>query len=535
MERPQERLASGRPVERSTEAAPEGPQQVLRHVVESSPSLICLLDMDARVVYMSPAAERISGYTKAEGEGQTVWTLLQPDDPAALIEAFGTVAAGGIAPHSTIHARTKTGEPLYLDASAALLHGFGKGGSDLILAVADDATGAIQAAAAQEELEQRLQQAEKMEAIGQLAGGIAHDFNNLLLAIRGYCELAILELPDGADAAEKDIREVLVAADRATELTRQLLAFGRRQVLVPELLDLNDLIGEAVSVLGPLLGPRIELCVVPADRSVPVRADRGQLTQVITNLASNARDAMPGGGVLTISTSVAEAEALLTVADTGTGMTPATVKQIFEPFFTTKAHTGTGLGLATVHGIVDQSGGSIAVETERGLGTRFTIHLPLVQEAPAPEPPFETVPTADDEAPCSGTVLLVEDTPVVRTVVRAFLEAEGYRVLEAERGEDAVGLAHAYGGPIDLVVTDIVLPGMGGREAADELRAERPGVKVLYMSGYTNDPELQAGHLPPRAAFLQKPFSGDQLRDALRNLDLDRSTAVPDLILSNDS
>ncbi len=286
-------------------------------------------------------------------------------------------------------------------------------------------------------------------------------------------------------------------------------------------------------MLGPLLGPRIELCVVPANRSVPVRADRGQLTEVITNLASNARDAMPGGGALTITTSVAGAEALLTVADTGTGMSPATAKQIFEPFFTTKGHEGTGLGLATVHGIVDQSGGSIDVETERGLGTRFTIRLPLLQEAPEPAP--DTAPAADGDVPCSGTVLLIEDTPAVRTVVRAFLESEGYRVLEAERGEDALALAHAYGGPIDLVLTDIVLPGMDGKQAAGELRAERPGVKVLYMSGYTNDPELRTGHLPPRTAFLQKPFGGEQLRDALRGLDLDRSTAVPDLILSNES
>ena len=306
MERPPERPASERRVERSSNAALEGPLEMFRHVVESSPSLICLLDMDGRVVYMSPAAERISGYTKEEGEGQTVWSLLRPDDPAVLIEAFRTTAGGGIAPHSTIRARTKTGEPLYLDASAALVHGYGDGGSDLVLAIADDATATIEAAAAREELEERLQQAEKMEAIGQLAGGIAHDFNNLLLAIRGYGELAILELPnEGAAAAEKDIREALLAADRAAELTRQLLAFGRRQVLAPELLDLNDLIGETVSTLGPLLGPRIELCVVPADRSVPVRADRGQLTQVITNLASNARDAMPGGGALTIATSVA--------------------------------------------------------------------------------------------------------------------------------------------------------------------------------------------------------------------------------------
>jgi len=374
---------------------------------------------------------------------------------------------------------------------------------------------------------------ERLEAIGRLAGGIAHDFNNHLLAIRGYCELAILELQAGdAGAAEQDIREVLLATDRAAGLTRQLLAVGRRQVLMPEVLDLNDLLGEAVGPLGPLLGPRIELCVVPAEHPVHVHADPSQLTQVLTNLAANARDAMPGGGALTIAASAEDTEALLTVADTGTGMSPATAGQIFEPFFTTKGRESTGLGLATVRGIVDQSGGSIDVETERGLGTRFTIHLPLVRQVA--EAAADTAPAAGRAAPGSGTVLLIEDTPAVRTVVRAFLEAEGYRVLEAERAEDALALASAYGGPIDLVLTDIVLPGMNGKQAAETLRSERPGLTVLFMSGYTNDPDLQAGHLPPLTGFLQKPFSGVQLHDALRSLDLERSRPAPDLILSNE-
>ena len=383
------------------------------------------------------------------------------------------------------------------------------------------------------ELERRLQQAEKLEAIGRLAGGIAHDFNNHLLAIRGYCELAILRLQAGdAGAAEEDVREILLAADRAAGLTRQLLAVGRRQVLMPELLDLNDLLGETVGLLGTLLGPRIELCIVPADDPVLVHADRGQLTQVITNLAANARDAMPGGGAVTIATSAERAEALLTVADTGTGMSPATARQAFEPFFTTKGRESTGLGLATVQGIVDQSGGSIDVETKRGLGTRLTIRLPLVRHAP--EPNARTEPAARHEAPRGGTVLLIEDTPAVRSVVRAFLESEGYRILEAERGEDALALAAAFGGPIDLVLTDILLPGMDGKQTAEELRSERPGITVLYMSGYTNDPDLEAGCLPPRTGFLQKPFSGEQLRDALRSLDLDRSSPALDLILSNE-
>ncbi len=361
------------------------------------------------------------------------------------------------------------------------------------------------------------QQAEKMESIGQLAGGIAHDFNNLLLAIRGYGELAVRELhTQNLDAAEQDIREVLDAADRATDLTRQLLAFGRRQVLMPELLELGELISAAADLLRPMLQPQIELRVLPADGPVLVRADRSQLTQVITNLAANARDAMPDGGTLTIAVAATNTEALLTIADTGTGMGNDTAAQIFEPFFTTKAHKGMGMGLATVHGIVDQSGGSIGVETAPDAGTLFTIRLPLVRE----ESPFRTelAPVAEEGIPLAATVMLVEDTAVVRAVVRAFLEADGYRILEAERGEDALELARGHDGPIDIVLTDIVLPGMDGKQTAEELRSDRPAVTVLYMSGYTNDPELQAGHLPPRTAFIQKPFTGDQLRDALRSL-----------------
>ena len=521
-------------IARTTAAALHGTEALYRSVVESSPSLICLLDTEARVIYMSPAAERLTGYTNEEAVGQSVWSLLRPDDPPSLIDGLPAAVDGGRSQRTTIHARTKTGDDLYLDGSVALVHGYGDGNDDLILAIAHDATRAVHDAAARAELEERLQQAEKMEAIGQLAGGIAHDFNNLLLAIRGYGELAMRELEiDDAGAAEKDIQEVLLAADRAAELTRQLLAFGRRQVLTPELLDLNDLIGEAVAVLGPLLGSRIDLCVVPYDRPVHVRADRAQLADVITNLAVNARDAMPGGGALTIAVSAVDAEALLTVADTGAGMSPATAKQIFEPFFTTKGHLSTGLALATVQGFVDQSGGSIDVQTERGLGTRFTIRLPLVQDVP--EPAVDAAPSNDDDTSYQKTVLLIEDTPVVRMVVRAFLEAEDYRILEAERGEDGLALARAYAGPIDLVLTDIVLPGMDGTQAAEELRAERPDVKVLYMSGYTNDPELQSGRRLRGSGFLQKPFSGDQLRDALRGLDLDRSTAAADLILSNEA
>ena len=253
---------------------------------------------------------------------------------------------------------------------------------------------------------------------------------------------------------------------------------------------------------------------------------------MITNLAVNARDAMPGGGALTIATSVADTEALLTVADTGAGMSPATAKQIFEPFFTTKGHLGTGLALATVQDSSTRAAARSTCRRSAAWAHGSRSDLPLVQDVP--EPALDTARATGDGASAGETVLLIEDTPVVRMVVRAFLETEGYRILEAERGEDGLALARAYAGPIDLLLTDIVLPGMDGTQAADELRAERPDVKVLYMSGYTNDPELQSGRRLRGSGFLQKPFSGDELREALRDLELDRSTAA-DLILSNES
>ena len=504
-------------IARATAAALRGSEELYRHVVEGSPSVICLLDTDANVVYLSPAAERLSGYSNKEACGREVWELLQSDDEATLRETFAATAAGGVFNLTTIHAKTKAGDDLVLETTAALMRESGQG--DLVLAIAHDATKEAGAEAERKALEQRLQQAEKMEAIGQLAGGIAHDFNNLLLAIRGYGELAAREIQmNDLGTAERDIQEVLLAAERAADLTRQLLAFGRRQVLLPELLDLNDLICDTARLLGPLLDAPIELLVLPADETVLVCADRGQLTQVVTNLAINARDAMPDGGTLTIGAAAAGTEAELTVTDTGSGMSSETVAHIFEPFFTTKAGTGTGMGLATVQGIVDQSGGSIAVETQPDRGTCFTIRLPLIRAEPASDD--EETAAADDSVH-AGTVLLIEDTPIVRAVVRAFLEADGYSILEAERGEDALALARAHDGAIDVALTDIVLPGIDGRRAADELRADRPGLKVLYMSGYTNDSELLAGRLPARTAFIQKPFTGAELRAAMLSLAVD--------------
>jgi two-component system, cell cycle sensor histidine kinase and response regulator CckA len=383
-------------------------------------------------------------------------------------------------------------------------------------------------------LEQQLRQAQKLHAIGRLAGGVAHDFNNVLLAIRGYGELALRAMGRGADATQ-EVEEMLAGAERAAALTRQLLAFSRRQVLRSDTIDLRNIVREMEKMLGPLIGDDVELATELCDEPVLVQGDPGQLEQVIANLAVNARDAMPGGGRLMIRVGVAdidatqasdgaaERSAVLSVTDTGTGMDPETVEQMFEPFFTTK-DDGTGLGLATVHGIVTQSGGSIWVHTELAQGTTFKIYLPLAHGAVAqkPLPPHVLAPPAGG---LGETILLVEDDPQVRAVVGKMLESLEYRVLPAGDGEDALALAEAFDGPIDLLVSDLVMPGLGGRQVAERLRQSNPDTAVLYMSGYSDEAVVRRGVVDPNASFLQKPFATADLARRVREI-LEQRVAV---------
>jgi PAS domain S-box-containing protein len=380
-------------------------------------------------------------------------------------------------------------------------------------------------------LESQLLQAQKMEAVGRLAGGVAHDFNNVLTAIAGYAELLREDL-SADDARRADVEEILRASERAAELTHQLLAFSRRQVLAPRVLDLNAVVGDLDKMLRRLIREDIELRTALAPELGAVRADPGQLEQVILNLVVNARDAMPNGGKLTIETANAELDesyaldhptvvagphVMLAVSDTGVGMDATTQARIFEPFFTTKERgKGTGLGLATVYGIVQQSGGHIWLYSEPGRGATFKIYLPRVDQAPehlAPAPGAHEAPRGTE------TVLLVEDDETVRTLTRKRLEALGYTVLSVSAGADALNLAASHVGPIHLLVTDVVLPGMSGRELAARLESARPGLKVLYTSGYTDEAVVHHGVLDPGIAFLQKPFMSGTLarkvRDAL--------------------
>jgi len=378
----------------------------------------------------------------------------------------------------------------------------------------------------QRRLQQQLTQSQKMEAIGRLAGGVAHDFNNLLTVITSYSDLVFQDLPPD-DPRRDDVDQVRKAADGAAALTRQLLAFSRQQVLEPKVIDLNSVVDNLKKILQRVIGEDVELTTVLAAELGAVKADVSQIEQILMNLAVNARDAMPTGGQLTIETSNVDYDperqqradgsrnfVMLAVTDTGTGMDEATKAKIFEPFFTTKQPgKGTGLGLATVYAIVTQAGGFIWVYSELGHGTSFKIYLPQVDAVPT------TAAVARVDLPRgTETVLLVEDAAAVRAVARQVLQRQGYRVLEAADGEDALYLAARHQGTIDLVLTDVVMPRAGGRELAERLLAVRPDTRVLYMSGYTDDSVVRHGILEGGVAYLQKPFSPEGLARKVRDV-----------------
>jgi CheY-like chemotaxis protein len=369
-----------------------------------------------------------------------------------------------------------------------------------------------------------------MEAVGYLAGGVAHDFNNLLTIISGYSEILLPGLPP-EDPRREMVAQIQQAGERAAALTRQLLAFSRRTVLEPKILDLNELVRENEKMLRRLIGEDVQLATQLDPALTPVRVDPGQIGQVIMNLAVNARDAMPTGGKLTIETGNAALDeafaamapearpgrhVLLAVTDTGVGMTPEVRARIFEPFFTTKGPgRGTGLGLATVYGIVKQSGGFLTVHSEPGHGTAFKIYLPAVTGA---APTGKSSQGTRLLARGNETILLVEDEDVVRTMIRVVLQDAGYVVLEASRGDVALRLAEEHVGPVHLLLTDVVMPQMGGRQLVERLAPLRPGLKVLYLSGYTDDAVVRHGVLQAEVAFLQKPFTMAALTNKVRQV-----------------
>jgi PAS domain S-box-containing protein len=390
------------------------------------------------------------------------------------------------------------------------------------------------------QLEEQLRQAQKMDAVGRLAGGVAHDFNNLLMVINGYTEVLLEQLEKGCDMHSK-VQSIQQAADRAATLTRQLLAFSRKQLLELRVVDVNTVIGDMERLLRPLIGENIELITHLSPDAGHTRADAGQLEQVIMNLVVNAKDAMPEGGKLTVQSADVTVRqnfrehqfihpgryCVISVADTGIGMDKDTQSRIFEPFFTTKEKgKGTGLGLSTVYGIVKQSNGYVFVQSEVGAGTTFYVYLPRVEDTVEELTP--TLPPQSEAGGCE-TVLLVEDEESVRELVRLTLVSRGYKVLEAENGECGLHLAESFKDRIDILITDVVMPGIGGRELAKRLLELRPGISVLFLSGYTEDSVITPGVSAANTSFLQKPFTlqnlAKKVREVLRVNPLPKSIA----------
>jgi PAS domain S-box-containing protein len=486
-------------------------EERFRQLAENIREVFWLSDpVNSKILYVSPAFETVWGRScESLYASPRAWLeAIHSEDRERVRHAFLTEQVAGrydevyriVRPDGSVRWIHDRGFPVR-DATGAVYR---------IAGVAEDVT-------ERKSLEDQFRQAQKMEAVGRLAGGVAHDFNNLLTVINGYGELLLERLPAG-DSTRELIREMVVAGGRAAALTRQLLAFSRKAIIEPKILDLKALVADVDKMLHRILGEDIQLTIVTDPESGAVKADPGQVEQVILNLVVNARDAMPQGGRLTIEVRSVDLDetyarehadarsgphVLLAVSDTGCGMDAAALARIWEPFFTTKGTQGTGLGLATVHGIVKQSGGHVTVYSEVGHGTTFKAYLPRVAERPLSQiKPGQAVMPRGSE-----TVLLVEDEDGVRALTRRILEGCGYPVLEGRDGAEALRVAGQYQGPIHLLVTDVVLPRMGGREVAERLAGIHPKIRVLFLSGYTDDAVVRHGILEAEVAFLQKPFS----------------------------
>ena len=473
-----------------------------RRIIETATEGIWTFDRWESTTFVNARMGELLGMVPHDMVGRRVGDFLEESELRLMRSALQ--AEGGRTPPFDLRFTRADGTTMWGYVSTSrVIDGHGEHSGWLVM-VAD-----ISARVAVENLRMQLQQSQRLEGIGRLAGGVAHDFNNLLSVILNYAHFAGEALADRPETAA-DVAEIRRAAERAAALTQQLLVFSRRDVVKPEVLDLSEVIADMVRLLERTLGADV-LLVVDAEEGSHIRADRGQVEQIILNLAVNARDAMPGGGRLGI-TCRAVGDVLLTVTDTGAGMDEETVSRAFEPFFTTKGRgEGTGLGLATVYGIVAESGGEVSLRSAPGEGTTVLVRLPRAAEGPADRPGTESHTAAG-----SGNgrrVLLVEDEPAVRTLTARILRGAGYEVVEAPGGQEALAVG---GDGVDVLLTDLVMPGMSGKEVAETLRAQVAELPVLYMSGYTEDALLREGIRDDRIAVLEKPFTADGLLDALR-------------------
>jgi PAS domain S-box-containing protein len=511
-------------------------QALYELISENAADVIWIWDLkEGRCAYVSPSVRQLRGFSPEEVVAQPLEQAMPGDTYRALGAETESRRAAVEAGDESARIRTNEVEYFRKDGTTVAtetvtkLVSDGQGKVRYIIGVSRDITGLKRAQAEKARTEDQLRQAQKLESVGRLAAGVAHDFNNLLTVINGFSRLLLRGLKE-SDPLREGLEEIHKAGERAAGLTQQLLAFSRKQVLQPHVLDLNRVVEEVRPMLAQLMGENVEVCVKLHGETATIRADPHQLGQVLINLAVNSRDAMPQGGKFSIETGFVEwgeseiqlrpgalvgPYVMLAVSDTGEGMSQETRGHVFEPFFTTKVvGKGTGLGLSTIYGIVEQSGGYVEVASEVGHGTTFRIYLPKVVDAQVDSGKPEPITAIGGQE----TVLVVEDQAVVRRYAAAALRAFGYQVLEAENAEEALLVYERESERIDLVLTDVVMPGLSGRELADRLKQRRPGTKVMFMSGYTDDAIVHDGALEKDAEFIQKPFSPDQLAIKVREM-----------------
>jgi len=505
---------------RRAEDALRKKEEMFRLLFSHNPLPTWVIDRETlRFLEVNEAAVREYGYSQEEFKNMTILDFRADDEKIKMLSYLKDTSGDGLYRGHWKH-RKKDGKTVEVETT---VHELEYSGKRVRLIVAQDVS-------ERRVLEQQLRQSQKMEAVGRLAGGVAHDFNNLLMVIKGHTELLRNVLPP-SDEYSRKIEQIERAADRASGLTRQLLAFSRLQMLQPKVMNLNDAVADMGRLLPRLIGEDIELVIHSAENLGSIRADRSQMEQIIMNLVVNARDAMPDGGKLIIETSNIELDrlynekhpivreghyVLLCVSDTGTGMSLETQAHIFEPFFTTKAQgKGTGLGLATVYGVVKQSGGFIWVYSELRRGTTFKIYFPRVDQQ---VDRVDTTPALLEAPRGSETILLTEDERDVREVAREFLESGGYTVIEARDGIEALGLVEKHEGAIDLLITDMVMPRMTGQELAARLKEQRPKLRMLYMSGYSERAAADSLRAEPGVCLLAKPFSRSALLRTVHEL-----------------